>query len=134
VPAERRLIATRDPEFDEVYAVGADDPLVVEQVLTPPVRTLLLRQPIQRLLLSGGVMMVRTFDGSTADDAVIAGLNATVEGVLSSTPSFVRPRSGRDIGLRGRPLAPGLHGAGDPPEDPAERPRRGFMAGRTRHR
>ena len=48
-----------------------------------------------------------------------------VEGILSTTPSFVTPASGRDVGLRGRPLAPGLHGAEDPPEEEPERPRSG---------
>lgn len=134
VPAEPVERRTGDSIFDDSYAVGADDDADVARILNSEVRQLLVDRPVQRLLISGGVMVLRTFDGGDASDAVINELTDVVAGVLSSTPSFVTPRSGRDVGLRGKPLAPGLHGEASEPLDQPERPRRGLLAGRTRHR
>ena len=134
VPAEPVARSTGDAVFDDVYTVGADDPADVTRILSADVRQLLVDRPVQRVLISGGVMVLRTFDGADASDAVINELTDTVAGLLSSTPSFVTPRSGRDVGLRGKPLAPGLHGEATEPIDRPDRPRRGLLAGRTRHR
>jgi hypothetical protein len=133
VPAEPLERRTGDAVFDDVYVVGADEPADVARVLGAEVRQLLVDRPVQRLLISGGVMVLRTFDGADAGDAVISELTDVVAGVLSSTPSFVTPRSGRDVGLRGKPLAPGLHGEASESLDRPDRPRRGLLAGRTRH-
>jgi hypothetical protein len=135
VPAEPIERRTGDGAFDDVYAVGADDAAVVAGILGPDVRRLLVEHPVQRLLISGGVLVLRTFDGADASDAVVNDLTDVVAGVLSSTPSFVTPRSGRDVGVRGKPLAPGLHGSDDAADADRrpDRPRRGLLAGRTRH-
>jgi hypothetical protein len=136
VPARPILVPTGDVVFDAEYGVSADDPQVVADVLTPALRQLLMERPVQRLELSGAAMVLRTFDGAALNDEVVDGLNALVEGILSATPSFVRPRSGRGPGHLGRPLAPGLNAADeDPPE--VEAPRSGLagrFGGRSRHR
>ena len=132
VPAADIDRGTGDGDFDATYAVAADAIENIDNILNEPVRSLLLRNQVQRLQLSGTELLLRTFDGSDASEQVIGWLSETVEGILSSTPSFVTPRSGRDVGLRGRPLAPGLHGAGDPPDEEPERPERARHAGRTR--
>lgn len=136
VPARGTLTPTGDPAFDAEYGVSADDPAVVAGILTPELRALLIQRPIQRVELSGTAMVLRTFDGAALTDEVIEGLNSMVEGILSSTPSFVTPRSGRAPGLGGRPLAPGLHGVNeDPDEEVAHRSgRSGRFGGRSRNR
>jgi hypothetical protein len=138
VPAGEVLWRTGDPDFDAMYAVCADDELAIGGILTPALRGLLVANPVQRLVLSGSAMILRTFDDAAASDAVVYWLNRVVEGILSSTPSFVTPRSGRDIGVRGRPLAPGLHAAAEPAEDEPKKPERtglgALLGGRPRHR
>ncbi|HEV7192700.1 MAG TPA: hypothetical protein VGN35_05775 [Jatrophihabitantaceae bacterium] len=136
VPLRETLVATGDPVFDAEYGVIADDPTVVTRILTPALRALLVDRPVQRLSLSGAAMVLRTFDGAALTDDVVVNLNAMVEGILSSTPSFVTPRSGRDVGMHGKPLAPGLCAENeDPPEEEPHKPGfAGRFGGRSRHR
>lgn len=137
VPARQPLIPTGDPVFDAQYGVSADDAQAVAAVLSPELRGLLLDAPVQRLELSGAAMVLRTFDGATLTDELVESVNTMVEGILSSTPSFVRPRSGRDVGLHDRPLPRGLHGVNeDEPEDEpvAKAGIAGRFGGRSKHR
>jgi hypothetical protein len=135
VPAGPLAAGTGDVAFDSEYGVIADDPAVVARILTPQLRALLVERPIQRLALVGAAMLLRTFDGPTVGDEVIDQLNGMVEGILSSTPSFVTPRSGRDVGLHGRPLAPGLQGVAEPAENEPPKPgRAGRFGARSRNR
>jgi hypothetical protein len=137
VPAAGTPVATGDAVFDATYAVVSDNPASAAHVLTAPVRQLLVSNPLQRLALSGGSMILRTFDGVDATDTVVGWLSELVEAILSSTPSFVTPRSGHQIGQQGRPLPPGLNGPDEPEsEEPAGSERAGLARrmGRSRHR
>jgi hypothetical protein len=80
-----------DPPFDATYLVGAADPDQVARVLTPPVRDVLLRAPVQRLMLHESQLLLRTFDGVLLDDGSIEWLDGIAARILSSAPSFVSP-------------------------------------------
>jgi hypothetical protein len=82
-------VSLDDPPFDATYPVGAADPDQVARVLRPAARELLLRAPVQRLLLHESHLVLRTFDGIQLDDASIEWLDGTAARFLASTPSFV---------------------------------------------
>jgi hypothetical protein len=138
VPAGEVFWRTGDGDFDATYAVVADDESVIRNVLTPALCQLLVTNPVQRLVLSGSALILRTFDDAPASEPVVEWLSSVVEGILTSTPSFVTPRSGRDVGLRGRPLAPGLHAPAEPVESEPAKPERTRLVDRLgtrpRHR
>jgi hypothetical protein len=85
--AHRRLLD--DPPFDANYVVGAADPEDVARILGPQARSVLIREPVQRLLLCDSQLQLRSFDAVTLDKAVIARLDGVAARFLSSTPSFV---------------------------------------------
>jgi hypothetical protein len=85
----RHRVLLDDPPFDATYMVGAADVDRVSRVLTPAAREVLLRSPVQRLMLHESQLLLRTFDGSTLDDGMIESLDAIAARFLSSTPSFV---------------------------------------------
>jgi hypothetical protein len=78
-----------DPPFDATYSVGVADPEQAARVLTPDARSVLLRAPVQRLMLHETQLLLRTFDGSSLDDELIVWLDSIAARFLSSTPSFV---------------------------------------------
>ncbi|HZC72782.1 MAG TPA: hypothetical protein VE442_18940 [Jatrophihabitans sp.] len=78
-----------DPPFDATYVMGAADVESIGRVLCPAAREVLLRAPVQRLLLHDSQLLLRTFDGVTLSDQVIAGLDGIAARFLASTPSFV---------------------------------------------
>src|SRR5205823_4001382 len=72
VPLEAAARTTLDdPPFDATYTVGAAAEDTILRVLGPDVRDVLLRAPVQRLLLHDTQLVLRTFDGVTLDDDVI---------------------------------------------------------------
>jgi hypothetical protein len=90
VPMETPHRATLDdPPFDATYVVGAGEIDVIGRVLSPAAREVLLRAPVQRLLLHDSQLLLRTFDGVMLSDQVIAGLDGIAARFLASTPSFV---------------------------------------------
>ena len=78
-----------DPPFDATYTVGADDPETIPRVLTAAAREVLVRAPVQRLMLHESQLLLRTFDGVLLDDDVIGALDGVAARFLASTPSFV---------------------------------------------
>jgi hypothetical protein len=78
-----------DPPFDATYTVGAEDPDQIARVFSPDARDVLLRAPVQRLMLHETQLLLRTFDGVTLDDEVIASLDGIAARFLAATPSFV---------------------------------------------
>lgn len=80
-----------DPPFDATYVVGAEDVETIRRVLTPGAREVLVRAPVQRLMLHESRLMLRTFDGVMLDDHVIQALDGVAARFLTSTPSFVTP-------------------------------------------
>jgi hypothetical protein len=78
-----------DPPFDATYLVGAADPEQAGRVLSPAVRDVLLRAPVQRLMLHESRLLLRTFDGVLLDDEVITALDGVAARFLAATPSFV---------------------------------------------
>lgn len=80
-----------DPPFDATYAVGGEETWLIQRVLTPSVRALLVANPVQRLMLRESLVLVRTFDGVELDDDMIAWLTAAAQTFLSSTPAFTTP-------------------------------------------
>lgn len=104
-----------DASFDSAYVIGVREPDVAERVLPPAARAALLDRPVQRLVLQGSVLMVRTFDGARLDDPVVAGLGDVVARFLASTPSFVRSAMAVSGPLRpAAPLPEGLYGPDQP--------------------
>jgi hypothetical protein len=104
-----------DPPFDATYVVGADEPDVIGRVLTTGAREVLLRAPVQRLMLHESQLLLRTFDGVTLDDQVIRWLDGIAARFLAATPSFVRPARApagpaADPFDTGDPLPPGFYG------------------------
>jgi hypothetical protein len=90
VPMDTSYRATvDDPPFDATYTVGATEPEPIERVLSPAARDVLLRAPVQRLMLHETQLLLRTFDGVTLDDQVIGTLDSIAARFLASTPSFV---------------------------------------------
>ncbi len=90
VPMETPHRATLDdPPFDATYLVGAADAESIGRVLSPAARDVLLRAPVQRLMLNDSQLMIRTFDGVLLDDQVIEALDGAAARFLASTPSFV---------------------------------------------
>src|SRR5439155_5360281 len=75
--------------FDATYSVGSGEPEWITRVLSPAARDVLLRAPVQRLMLHETQLLLRTFDGVTLDDQVIASLDSIAARFLASTPSFV---------------------------------------------
>jgi hypothetical protein len=104
-----------DPPFDATYMVGAAEEQAATRVLSPAARDVLLRAPVQRLLLRETQLQLRTFDGVTLDDHVIASLDGIAARFLAATPSFVTASrapaasNGASPGS-GEPLRPGFYG------------------------
>jgi hypothetical protein len=78
-----------DPPFDASYVVGAAEPDLITRVLSPAAREVLLRAPVQRLMLHESQVLLRTFDGVALDAATIDWLDGIAARFLASTPSFV---------------------------------------------
>jgi hypothetical protein len=90
-------------------------------VLTPAAREVLLRAPVQRLMLHESRLLLRTFDGVLLDDEVIRALDGIAARFLASTPSFVtlaKAPAHSSAGLQDAedPLPEGFYG---PAADPA---------------
>jgi hypothetical protein len=108
-------VSLDDPPFDATYVVGAAHPDQATRVLTPKARDVLLRAPVQRLILQESQLQLRTFDGVSLDDEVIAWLDGIAARFLASTPSFVsagRPSAAPSGSLltSEAPLPEGLYG------------------------
>lgn len=104
-----------DPPFDATYMVGAAEQELVERILRPSARDVLLRAPVQRLLLRERQLQLRTFDGVSLDDEIIASLDSIAARFLAATPSFVittrAPAASHGAGPGSdEPLAPGMYG------------------------
>lgn len=80
-----------DPPFDATYVAGGDDADVLERVLGEEARDVLMRSPVQRMMLRDTRMLLRTFDGVALDAELIDWLNGIAARFLASTPSFVTP-------------------------------------------
>jgi hypothetical protein len=78
-----------DPPFDATYIVGAEDAETIPRVLTAAAREVLVRAPVQRLMLNESQLLLRTFDGVLLDDDLIEALDGVAARFLASTPSFV---------------------------------------------
>ncbi len=106
-----------DPPFDALYTVVATDPEVPARVLSSAAREVLVRAPVQRLMLRESELLLRTFDGPKLDAELIAWLDEIAARFLAATPSFVtstRAPAG-PAGLLADatdPLPPGLYGPG----------------------
>jgi hypothetical protein len=104
-----------DPPFDATYVVGAAEAETIPRVLTTAAREVLVRAPVQRLMLHESQLLLRTFDGVLLDDEVIEALDGIAARFLASTPSFVRvdrapahsSAGGHDVA---EPLPPGFYG------------------------
>lgn len=116
VPMEMPYRATLDdPPFDASYTVGAYEAEQIGRVLSPGAREVLLRAPVQRLLLHESQLQLRTFDGVSLDDQVIASLDGIAARFLAATPSFVvatrAPAASNGVlPSSDEPLAPGFYG------------------------
>ena len=104
-----------DPPFDATYVVGAVDADSIIRVLSPAAREVLLRAPVQRLLLHDSQLQIRTFDGVTFSDQVIDALDGAAARFLAATPSFVTAakapvRSAGGPPDAGEPLPEGFYG------------------------
>lgn len=104
-----------DPPFDVTYVVGAADPDTVTRVFRPAAREVLLRAPVQRLLLCDSRLLLRTFDGVTLSEQVIEALDGIAARFLASTPSFVTAtrapvRSSAGLPDSSDPLPEGFYG------------------------
>jgi hypothetical protein len=101
MPAAHRP-ALDDPPFDATYVVGVEEPELANRVLGPAAREVLMRAPLQRLMLHESQVLLRTFDGVVLDASTIDWLDGIAARFLASTPSFVA--SGRTpAGAAGRP-------------------------------
>jgi len=97
-----------DPTFDSAYVVGVHEAEAAERVLVPAARAVLLDTPVQRLVLQGSTVTVRTFDGARLDDAQTAALGDVLARFLASTPSFLQSSMAVSGRLRaGAPLPSG---------------------------
>jgi hypothetical protein len=97
--------------FDAAYVVGVAEPGTAGRVLTPGAQTVLLTERVQRLMLHGRSLVLRTFDGVRLDLEAMSSLQATAAGFLTATPSFVRS----SLAVSGpapadAPLPPGRYG------------------------
>lgn len=107
--------ALDDPPFDVTYTVGAGEAEAIARVLTPAAREVLLRAPVQRLMLHERQLLLRTFDGVAFNERVIEALDGVAARFLASTPSFVTASRApaRSAGGRpddGEPLPEGFYG------------------------
>ncbi len=116
VPMEAaHRLSLDDPPFDATYLIGTDEPDAVPRVLGPAARDVLLRAPVQRLILNDSQLLLRTFDGVALDDEVIGWLDAIAARFLASTPSFVRAvkapaAPSGSVPAAGAPLPEGFYG------------------------
>jgi hypothetical protein len=106
-----------DPPFDATYVIGAGDEDTINRVLTPAAREVLLRAPVQRLMLRDSYLLLRTFDGVTFSDEVVGALDGVAARFLAATPSFVTaaraPARSSSVGGEpdaGEPLPEGFYG------------------------
>lgn len=111
-----------DPPFDATYVVGAGELESIGRVLSPAAREVLLRAPVQRLLLHDSRLLLRTFDGVPLGDQVIEGLDRTAARFLAATPSFVTAakapvRSSAGLPDGADPLPEGFYGPTPTPAD-----------------
>jgi hypothetical protein len=118
MPAGGSLV---DPPFDATYIVGAADADTIPRVLTDAAREVLVRAPVQRLMLHDTSLLLRTFDGVLLDDELIQALDGVAARFLASTPSFVtvaKAPAHSSAGLQDldEPLPEGFYG---PAADPA---------------
>jgi hypothetical protein len=91
-------VRTGDAVFDGHFVSISAEPAVVQRILTPAVRTLLVQFPLQRISLSGRTLLLRTFDENPLSATVVQGLNLAATEILSTAPSFVmgkRPALGQ---------------------------------------
>lgn len=104
-----------DPPFDATYVVGSEEAELPARVLTPEAREVLLRAPLQRLMLRESHLLLRTFDGVGLEDETISWLDGVAARFLGATPSFVRsartPAGGLPE-LGSAPLPEGRYGPG----------------------
>jgi hypothetical protein len=110
-----------DPPFDATYIVGAAEPELIPRVFTAAAREVLVRAPVQRLMLHESRLLLRTFDGVLLDDEVIQALDGIAARFLASTPSFVTVakapvHSSAGLSDPADPLPEGFYG---PAADPA---------------
>ena len=116
VPMEApHRISLDDPPFDATYLIGTDEPDVVARVLSPGARDVLLRAPVQRMILHDSQLRLRTFDGVSMSDDVIGWMDAIAARFLASTPSFVRAAkapaaAAGQVQMAGAPLPEGFYG------------------------
>jgi hypothetical protein len=107
-----------DPPFDATYTLGAAEPDVIARIFSPAARDVLLRAPVQRLMLHESQLLLRTFDGATLDENMIESLDGIAARFLASTPSFVAvgrtPASASgSLPSSDDPLPEGFYGPGD---------------------
>jgi hypothetical protein len=112
VPMEAPHRATLDdPPFDATYIVGSAEVDTITRVLGPSTRDVLLRAPVQRLMLSETQLLLRTFDGVALDEKTITWLDGLAARFLASTPSFVAARIAVSPAVVGNgPLPEGRYG------------------------
>ncbi|MDT4920282.1 MAG: hypothetical protein QOI15_1184 [Pseudonocardiales bacterium] len=79
-----------DPPFDATYIAGAVDGETIPRVLSAAAREVLVRAPVQRLMLHESQLLLRTFDGVLLDDELIRALDGVAARFLAATPSFVK--------------------------------------------
>ena len=105
-----------DPVFDGHFVAVCAEPSVVQRILTPAVRTLLVQFPLQRISLSGRTLLLRTFDENPLSPTVVQGLDLAATEILSTAPSFVmdkRPALGQvaaSLPTSPDPLPEGFYG------------------------
>lgn len=104
--------ALDDPSFDAAYTVGAVDLDVATRVLSPAAREVLLRAPVQRMMLRESQLLLRSFDGVRLDPETIEWMDGLAARFLAATPAFVRTTRGAAgrIPDTDEPLPPGFYG------------------------
>ena len=119
-------VLLHDGEFDALYTATAVQPEVAPAVLTPSARRVLLKSPVQRLMLRDSTLIIRSFEGVQLSQANADWMTDIAADFLKSTPSFVKhDMAGRPLMLADAapsdPLQPGFYGPDEPEPEPEQR-------------
>ena len=119
-------VPLRDADFDAQYTATAVHTDVVPAVLTPRAMQVLLKSPVQRLMLRESLLIVRSFEGVRLSESSAEWMTGLAADFLKSTPSFIKhDMAGRPLVLAAAtadaPLQPGFYGIDEVEPEPDQR-------------
>jgi hypothetical protein len=121
-PAGSTRVTIGEDDFDPAFTVWAAESRTAGEVLVPAARRVLLEATVQRVMLRGSHLLLRTPNGASLGPVTTTDLVQTASAFLASTPSFItHDLAGRPLvtARQAAPLPPGLYGVDEADETSA---------------